>query len=92
MGCNSCSYLKKDNKKNGVTGSCYFCTKIKKYVNGAYSNCDNYLYDYTKNTLDKNEIYRNGITYSSDNININTYIVILVFLIILCFIINLNLL
>ena len=46
MGCNSCSYLKKDNKKNGVTGSCYFCTKIKKYVNGAYSNCDNYLYDY----------------------------------------------
>lgn len=88
MGCNSCKYLKTSDKKEGVCGACYYCSKVKEYVNGAKNNCENYSYDYSRKTYEKDEIYKNGIDYSSDDTPIGTYIFILIVLIILGLIFN----
>ncbi len=88
MGCNSCKYLKKSDRKEGECGACYYCTKYKRYVNGSSNGCENYSYDYMKSTLDKDEIYIDGTKYSSDNTSISTYIMILFILIILGLICN----
>lgn len=83
MGCYNCKYLKEDKKAAGkVNGSLYYCCKLKKYVSGASAGCDNYNYDYSRNSITKNEIYNAGKHYYNDDMPIANYIVILVLLII----------
>ena len=87
MGCNSCKYLKTNDKKEGTCGACYYCSKCKKYVLGN-NICDDYSYDYGKTTIEKDEIYRDGVKYSSDKTEVGTYVFILIILIILGLIFN----
>lgn len=90
MGCNSCKYLKYSDKKDGlVDGSIYYCTKIKKYVNGADDGCDSYHKDYGRKVYEKNEIYNNGRKYYNDNSSNLVYLFILISLIIIALCINL---
>lgn len=89
MGCYSCKYLKYEDKKDGaVNGSVYYCTKIKRYVNGASEGCESYYKDYARKTYEKNEIYNNGRNYYNDSTPTSTYLVILIILLIISFIVN----
>lgn len=82
MGCSSCKYLKENDKKEGKQLGCkYYCTKMKKYVNGN-GCCNEYSEDYGRCTYKRDEIYRDGIKYSNDTTEISTYIFILIILII----------
>lgn len=87
MGCNSCKYLKTKEKKEAVLGASYYCSKYHKYVLGN-NVCDIYSYDYNKTTLEKNEIYKDGVKYSNDKTEVGTYIFILIILITLGLIFN----
>ena len=90
MGCNSCRFLNENKKKEGACGgACYYCSKLKAYINGAYNqSCEDYKYDYAKKNYQKDEIYKDGRNYSSDNTDIGTYIFILVIIVILDIIFN----
>ena len=82
MGCNSCRFLNEEKKKEGACGACYYCSKLKTYINGAYNqSCDDYKYDYAKKNYQKDEMtlnlfidpylwYWNIYIYFSDNSNI----------------------
>lgn len=90
MGCYNCSYLKYEDRKDGVVnGSVYYCVKIKKYVNGASDCCDSYYKDYTRKTYEKDEIYTNGRNYCNDSTSNSTYLFILVVLLLISFIVKL---
>ena len=88
MGCSSCKYLKENDKKCGKQLGCiYYCSKMKKYVNGN-SCCNEYSEDCSRNTYKRNEIYRDGIKFSNDTTEVTTYIFILIVLIVLGLIFN----
>lgn len=87
MGCYNCKYLDTSDKKEGVCGARYYCTKNKKYVTGN-SECENYLYDYARKTYVKDEIYNDGVRFSDDDTPIGTYIFILIVIIIIGCILN----
>lgn len=89
MGCYNCKYLKMSDRKDGkINGSVYYCTKLKKYVNGAYDDCDNYYKDYARKTYESDLIYENGRHYSNNNTSIETLIFLAIFLGILAIIVN----
>lgn len=89
MGCYNCKYLKYEQKKDGsVNGSVYYCTKIKKYVNGAFDRCDGHYKDYSRKTYEANEIYNNGRHYCNDNTSISFYLFLAIALSICAFIVN----
>lgn len=89
MGCYNCKYLKVSDKKDGaINGSLYYCTKIKKYVNGSDDGCDSYYKDYSRNTYESDEVYRNGVHYANDNVSIDVYIVLVIILFIIAVIVN----
>ena len=80
--------VEKDDNEDECECCCDKLEKVKEYVNGAKNNCENYSYDYSRKTYEKDEIYKNGIDYSSDDTPIGTYIFILIVLIILGLIFN----
>ena len=89
MGCYNCAYLNVNNKKEGNTNGClYYCTKIKKYVNGAYDSCEAYSDDYSRKTYENNEIYNNGKHYyngSDTPLSIKVFlIIVLIIIAIIC--------
>lgn len=89
MGCYNCKYLKESEKKDGkVSGSVYYCSKIKKYVSGSSDGCDAYSFDSTRKTYVKDEIYNNGRKYVDDDTSPATYLAILILMIILGFLLN----
>lgn len=89
MGCYNCKYLKMEDRKDGKTnGSVYYCTKLKKYVNGADDGCDDYYKDYGRKTYESNEIYENGRHYNDDDTSIGTYLFLAIVLGIIALIVN----
>lgn len=89
MGCYNCKYLKYEDKKDGyVNGSVYYCTKIKKYVNGADDGCESYHKDIMRKTYESNEIFNNGKNYYNDSTPNSTYLFILIIFIIISLIVN----
>lgn len=78
MGCCHCRYLCENNKLEGrCSGAIYYCSKQKKYVNGAKDGCDLYLKDYCKTLVTSNEIYDNGRNYYDDDKSPMFYLFIL---------------
>lgn len=68
MACYNCEYLVAENKKEGnINGCLYYCTKMKKYVNGTDSGCDLHSKDISRSTSLNNEIYNNGRHYYNGN-------------------------
>ena len=89
MGCYNCQYLKSENKKDGAINGCvYYCSKIKKYVNGADDGCELYSKDVLRKTYECDEIYNNGRKYINDSTSFSTYLVIAIILIIIAIIVN----
>lgn len=89
MGCYNCKYLKYQQKKDGcINGSVYYCTKIKKYVNGADDGCNAYYKDYSRKNYEADEIYNNGRHYSDDSTPISFYVFLVIVLSIVTFIVN----
>ena len=90
MGCYNCEYLNKNNKKEGnINGYMYYCTKMKKYVNGACDGCEAWSKDYERANYDNNEIYNNGRHFSNDSeIPLSVQIVLIIILIIIAAIVN----
>ena len=89
MGCYNCTYLDVNNKKDGKTNGClYYCTKMDKYVNGAFDSCNDYSKDYSRKVYESNEIYNNGRHYyngSDTPIAIKIiFIIILIIIAIIC--------
>ena len=65
MGCYNCEYLNKEDKKEGkINGCMYYCTKMKKYINGACDGCEAWSKDYKRANYENNEIYNNGRHFS----------------------------
>lgn len=90
MGCQSCIYLIEDNKKEGkVDGAVYYCSKLKKYVNGATDECDKYKKCYGRTSYIKNQIYNDGKRYYNDETPVSFYAIALVFICITGFILKL---
>ena len=88
MSCSSCAYLDASKNKNGgYTGCIYYCKKIKQFVNGSNSSCNNYKSSYRTN-YECNKIYNDGESYSDDTTPISFYLVILIGLVILGLILN----
>ncbi len=88
MGCYNCKYLNKDDKKEGkINGCMYYCTKMKKYVNGASNNCSEYSKDYSRQSYENNEIYNNGRHYfDGSDTPLSVQIVLIIILIIIAII------
>lgn len=88
MSCSSCAYLDASKKKNGgFSGSIYYCSKNKCFVNGCNNSCNNYKSSYRTNYECK-DIYNDGKSYSDDTTPISLYVVLLIILIILGLIFN----
>ena len=92
MACYNCEYLVAENKKEGnINGCLYYCTKAKKYVNGADNSCDNYNKDICRSTSTSNEIYNNGRHYyNGDNCPLILKIIFILILVIIALIANIN--
>lgn len=89
MGCYNCKYLKIDDRKDGkLNGSLYYCTKIKKYVNGSDEGCDSYYKDYLRKVYEGDEVYNNGVKYSDDNTSTGIYLFLAILLSIIALIVN----
>lgn len=89
MGCSSCKYLIESKKKEGKQLGClYYCSKMKKYINGNGEECNNYYKDYSRTSFTRNEIYREGNKYSDDTTSVGSYLLLLIVLIILGLIFN----
>ena len=90
MGCYNCAYLDKNNKKEGSLNGCmYYCTKMKKYVNAAYDECDSYSKDYSRKSYENNEIYNNGRHYcNGSDTPLSIKIILIIILIIIAIISN----
>ena len=59
--CADCKYLIEDRKKDGkVSGCCYYCAKMKDYVNGSDSICDNFEKTYSRKYTTTHQIYKDG--------------------------------
>ena len=66
--CADCKYLMDDKKRKGkVSGCCYYCAKIKEYVNGANSICDNFSKTYSRKYTTIEKIYKDGKDYWNDD-------------------------
>lgn len=49
MKCCGCKYLKEDKKKEGtVSGTKYYCSKVKNYVYGSDNICDKFEKSYSR--------------------------------------------
>ncbi len=84
MGCCSCKYLNENCKKEGkVSGSLYYCSKMKTFVSGASSSCDSYCFEYGRKVYVRDEIYNDGKNYYNDATSPSFYLVVLIILIIL---------
>lgn len=89
MKCCDCKFLKSDDKKSGAVSGCvYYCTNIKKYVNGTDQKCENFYKDYIRKIYERDEIYNNGKNYYDDTTPTSTYVFIAIILIIITFIVN----
>ena len=90
MGCYNCAYLNANDKKCGKTNGCmYYCTKLKKYVNGASDMCESYSKDYSRKDYENNEIYRNGKHYyNGSDTPLPVKILLIIILIIIAIIVN----
>ena len=88
MTCSSCKYLKEGDRKAGACGACYYCSKIKKYVNGSNSKCNEFERAYARSTYTCDIIYEEGLTHSSDNTPISIYVLLLIIVSIIAFISN----
>lgn len=87
MSCSTCKYLKENNKKDGqVSGSCYYCTVKRNYVNGT-SLCNNYSKSY-RTSYQCNTIYENGEKYYNDTKPNSFYLFILIILLTLILLTN----
>ena len=84
MGCCSCKYLNENCKMEGkVSGSLYYCSKLKPSVNGASGRCANYCIDHGRKVYTRDEIYDDGKKYYNDTTPVGFYLVVLIILIIL---------
>lgn len=92
MECYNCEYLNKNDKKEGkINGCIYYCTKMKKYVNGACDSCDAWIKDYSRATYENNDIYNNGRHYSDGSSTpLSLQIILIIVLIIIAAIANLS--
>ena len=89
MTCSGCKYLDNENKKEGqVCGCCYYCTKIKSYVNGSNNSCSEYEKSYGRNSYQCNTIYEEGEKYSNDTTPPSMYLFFLIIFIIIAIIAN----
>ncbi len=90
MACYNCEYLVKEDKKEGnINGCLYYCTKAKKYVNGADCGCSEYSKDICRDTTTNNEIYNNGRHYcNGSNLPLSVQIIFIIILIIFALIAN----
>ena len=90
MACYNCKYLVVKDQKSGATNGClYYCSKHKKYINGAYDNCGDHDTDITRATYENNEIYNNGRHYcNSSNAPLSLQIIVIIILIIFALIAN----
>ena len=83
MECYNCEHLNKDDKKEGkINGCMYYCTKMKKYVNGSCDYCEAWSKDYKRFDYENNEIYNNGRHYYDGN-DISIKIIFVIILIII---------
>ena len=83
MGCNSCANLDTKAKKSGAVDGClYYCKLKKSYVNCATDCCESYKDGY-RSSFECNELYRNSRNYNDDDTQVETYVFILI-LIIIC--------
>lgn len=90
MTCSSCKYLKSNKKIEGkVSGCCYYCSNLKKYVNGSDNKCEKHERDYNRNNYNCDKIYKEGLDFFDDDKSIMLYVLKLVFFIILAIIFNL---
>lgn len=88
MACYNCSHLVVENTKNGsINGCLYYCTKTKKYVNGASDSCDSFTRENRPSYIN-NEIYNNGKHYYNGNISISIKVIFIIVLVILALIAN----
>ncbi len=89
MACYNCSYLVVENRKDGSTNGClYYCTKTKRYVNGACDSCEAFT-KASRAEYINNEIYNNGIHYyNGSNCPLSLKIILIIILAILAIIAN----
>lgn len=86
MTCSSCKYLKVNNKYEGaLCGAKYYCTKVKKYVDGSEC-CSVYEKTYSRSNYECGIIYEEGKSFSDDNKSASYYIFVLTLIILLGFI------
>lgn len=79
MTCSSCKYLKEGDRKEGsACGTCYYCSKLKKHVNGSNSKCNEFDKAYARKTYICDKIYKEGLNYCDDSTPISLYILLLI--------------
>ena len=89
MTCSSCKYLKEEDILEGkVSGCCYYCSNLKKYVKGSENKCEKHERCYGRNNYTCDKIYNEGLEYYNDDKPIIMYIFELVFFVILAIILN----
>lgn len=89
MGCNSCDNLDVKSKKPGaVDGYLYYCKHKKAYVNCATDCCESYKDGY-RSSFECNELYRNSRDYNDDDTPVETYVFILILVIVVGLILEL---
>ena len=90
MACYNCEHLVVENKKDGTINGClYYCSKNKKYVNGAYDCCELYSKDIMRRSSVSNEVYNSGRHYcNGSSIPLSFQIILIIILIIIALIVN----
>lgn len=89
MGCSGCRFLDTKKKKEGkVNGAVYFCSKQKKFINGANDACDSYKVDPFRKAYERDEIYKDGKKFYDDDRPLSSYIFILIIIILLAIILK----
>lgn len=95
MKCCGCKYLKEDKKKEGaVSGTKYYCSKVKNYVYGSDNICDKFEKSYSRDIDTYNKIYKEGINFDDDKFSASFYLIMgfgLLILAIIVYILNPNL-
>lgn len=87
--CCSCGNLDPKKKAPGKeNGNLYFCKKVKTYVSGSSTSCDNFTKADGRKSWQTDEIYKDGKLYSNSTAPVGLYLIILIVLIIAAILIN----
>ncbi len=85
--CSSCKNLDTKKKVNGaVSGTRYYCKKLKTYVGGDMNACDKFTKCY-RSVDDCNKIYKEGREWDNDKHSASFYFLIGIILLIILFIV-----